>query len=789
MSVLKPVFGARLPNLYKGVHFGQSDASISKSTSSTPMEPMGSVAKTEVSSVVSPLAMSDKQGSLPHLPASIVSLNVQGNYHPDWAEPIAKAGGQPKAGGMAEVEHNIASQMKLVDADWRTMCPLFKGMEGIGFQPTGLSTAVKGPDGNTERYELFWIEKDGRIKYGIHSESLSQMKHIDDTKLLTIKVEDLPKELQKDWQAMNRQPSSTALQAGGTSGATPVISTATSGATEVFQVSPATDKNAAIKLNQEIIKLNQAMAYFVTQLSAENKASAKPWQIVNGPDAVIVNDHMNGQALAELADRYPEFSDKTTTVFFTHNTYGPEYGQLPHKLAAHLGIAVPKCLEKTIDVAHKKKAKEKPVPSKAAKPSENNLLQALWQKLLTFLGLHPGVGASSSVLAVPTSPEKKAAQKTMDLTAPVNSLRLGMGLADLTIVNKRFSQSILGGRFGVDPFFKAYLAEKETQKMTFDMHHAVSPHVSPVHNQALQSDGFEPMPEALHGAILALGKTPGLDSSQIKAQLKQWKATNKLALQKQMGLKPDPDAVLYGMLVRFGDARQKGSLQLAHTLEKFLTEHPKAQFIIPAKAADPKNLEAIEGFIQAIQHNPELKDRVSFQGWIDDQGGHRVRAGCDYLLTVSGYEPYGLSQLEPMMTGTVPIVTGRDGLFATVSDLHVLPTFNHTPKEAKKSAYGQTGYIVDSDMMAYLKAIDDYGPNFGELPSLKPVRKANKALLKTLDRTYQAYQSGTQLQVAINAMRYVNAEHSMPSITTKYYVPLLSHILAQKKSPKLSQTV
>jgi starch synthase len=65
-----------------------------------------------------------------------------------------------------------------------------------------------------------------------------------------------------------------------------------------------------------------------------------------------------------------------------------------------------------------------------------------------------------------------------------------------------------------------------------------------------------------------------------------------------------------------------------------------------------------------------LADRrhVAVVGGYDETTAHRIMAGADILLMPSRFEPCGLTQLQAMTYGTIPVVTDVGGLHDTVVD-------------------------------------------------------------------------------------------------------------------------
>jgi starch synthase len=117
-----------------------------------------------------------------------------------------------------------------------------------------------------------------------------------------------------------------------------------------------------------------------------------------------------------------------------------------------------------------------------------------------------------------------------------------------------------------------------------------------------------------------------------------------------------PDLII-GMVTRLVD--QKG-VDLALTLVPFL-EDLGARLVILG-SGEPGLTAAAR---QAMHDHPR---RVSFHEGYDDGLGHRIFAGCDVVLVPSRFEPCGLTQMQAMRYGAMPIVTDVGGLHDTVVD-------------------------------------------------------------------------------------------------------------------------
>ncbi len=133
------------------------------------------------------------------------------------------------------------------------------------------------------------------------------------------------------------------------------------------------------------------------------------------------------------------------------------------------------------------------------------------------------------------------------------------------------------------------------------------------------------------------------------------KKENKAALQEEVGLEKDDGKFVIGLISRL--TNQKG-LDLINA-------------IIPA-LMDGNTQIAVLGTGDAMYENAfryyenEYKGAVSSSIMYDETRAHKIYAGADALLVPSLFEPCGLTQLNAMRYGTVPIVRETGGLKDTV---------------------------------------------------------------------------------------------------------------------------
>ena len=134
------------------------------------------------------------------------------------------------------------------------------------------------------------------------------------------------------------------------------------------------------------------------------------------------------------------------------------------------------------------------------------------------------------------------------------------------------------------------------------------------------------------------------------------KAAVKAALQKEVGLPVKPDVPLMVMVTRL--AGHKGLDLLCYIARRLMWEQD-AQMIIVG-TGEPQ----YESFFRDLQS--QFPEQVSAQIKFDLGLASRLYAGGDIYLMPSKSEPCGLSQMNAMRYGTVPVVHATGGLKDTV---------------------------------------------------------------------------------------------------------------------------
>ncbi len=134
------------------------------------------------------------------------------------------------------------------------------------------------------------------------------------------------------------------------------------------------------------------------------------------------------------------------------------------------------------------------------------------------------------------------------------------------------------------------------------------------------------------------------------------KAACKAALQKEVGLPQKPDTPLLVMVTRL--AGHKGLDLLCYCARRLLWEEDVQLLVLGT--GEPQ----FEAFFRNLAE--EFPDRVSAQLMFDLGLASRIYAGGDIYLMPSRSEPCGLSQMNAMRYGTVPVVHATGGLKDTV---------------------------------------------------------------------------------------------------------------------------
>jgi len=128
---------------------------------------------------------------------------------------------------------------------------------------------------------------------------------------------------------------------------------------------------------------------------------------------------------------------------------------------------------------------------------------------------------------------------------------------------------------------------------------------------------------------------------------------NKYALQKKLGLRPDKNLALVGLVTRF--VWQKGTELINEEFSKL-----NCQFVFLG-TGEKRYEKALLNL--AKKYPDKIKTLIKF----DEQLAHQIYAGSDIFLVPSRFEPCGLTQMIAMRYGNVPVVRATGGLKDTVN--------------------------------------------------------------------------------------------------------------------------
>jgi starch synthase len=135
------------------------------------------------------------------------------------------------------------------------------------------------------------------------------------------------------------------------------------------------------------------------------------------------------------------------------------------------------------------------------------------------------------------------------------------------------------------------------------------------------------------------------------------RAVNKAALQKRLGLRQEPEAMLFGVVSRLSE--QKGLDLVLGGLARLLADGAQLALLGSGDKALEDSFQTA-GIVYPGQVG-------CFFGY-DEALAHLIQGGSDALLVPSRFEPCGLTQLCAMRYGSVPIVSRVGGLADTIID-------------------------------------------------------------------------------------------------------------------------
>jgi starch synthase len=152
--------------------------------------------------------------------------------------------------------------------------------------------------------------------------------------------------------------------------------------------------------------------------------------------------------------------------------------------------------------------------------------------------------------------------------------------------------------------------------------------------------------------------TDAMIASRFTLRNLEARVKNKLALQARLGLPQKAEVFTIGIVSRL--TRQKGFGLLMPIIEAYL-RYTKAQLMVVG-TGDTELMDFFNGL------GKKYPDQVAAHLQYDDALPHLVFSGCDAILIPSKFEPCGLTQMEAMRYGAVPIARKTGGLADTIDD-------------------------------------------------------------------------------------------------------------------------
>ena len=141
-----------------------------------------------------------------------------------------------------------------------------------------------------------------------------------------------------------------------------------------------------------------------------------------------------------------------------------------------------------------------------------------------------------------------------------------------------------------------------------------------------------------------------------KVNVKKQKSENKLALQRELGLKEDPNVMLVGVVSRL--TWQKGFYLMMEKLSEICAMPIQLAILGSGEATIEEKMRQLED---------GNKGKIVFYNGYNDALAHRIYAASDLFFMPSLFEPCGISQLISMRYGTLPLVRETGGLKDTVT--------------------------------------------------------------------------------------------------------------------------
>ena len=155
----------------------------------------------------------------------------------------------------------------------------------------------------------------------------------------------------------------------------------------------------------------------------------------------------------------------------------------------------------------------------------------------------------------------------------------------------------------------------------------------------------------------------GLKRNFDETTVMEAKRENKIEFQKLMGLEANPDAPLFFWPHRLYE--QKGPQLLAEIAQGLMQQYSRDGMQIALVGNGDARWERFFGELSVTSHG-----RMSYKRF-NDALSELGKAGADFILMPSLYEPCGLPQMEGLRYGTLPVVRATGGLKDSIQHLDI----------------------------------------------------------------------------------------------------------------------
>ncbi|MBI2610117.1 glycogen synthase [Candidatus Giovannonibacteria bacterium] len=207
---------------------------------------------------------------------------------------------------------------------------------------------------------------------------------------------------------------------------------------------------------------------------------------------------------------------------------------------------------------------------------------------------------------------------------------------------------------------------------------------------------------------------------------------NKVALQKRFGLSENKNVFVAGIVSRL--TKQKGFDLLKEAMDHFL-KISGAQLIVVGSGET-----TYMDYFQALEK--KFPDQVRAHMQFDESMPHLVYGGADVALIPSYFEPSGLTQMEAMRFGAIPVARKIGGLADSIKD--------YSPEKDEGDGF----LFEDFDSISFLMALTRSYVNWRHHDSWKRMQK------RAMQKDFSWIRSAKEYEKVFNRAIEIHKEDS-----------------------------